>query len=65
MTGEGASYNVTGTITDPGTEDNTFTYTLNEGTLAGNYDITTVEGDLKSTLLNSNHSTASGIQSKE
>ena len=46
VTGEGASYNVTGTITDPGTADNTFTYTLNEGTLAGNYEITKAEGTL-------------------
>ena len=45
-TGEGATYNVTGTQTIVGTSDNTFTYTLNQGTLAGNYDITTVEGTL-------------------
>ena len=44
--GEGASYNVTGTRTEVGTSDNTFTYTLNEGTLAGNYNITKVEGTL-------------------
>ena len=46
---EGATYNVTGTITDVGTKNNTFTYTLNEGTLASNYDIEIHEGTLKVT----------------
>lgn len=44
--GEGATYNVTGTITNVGTEKNTFTYTLNEGTKASNYTITKTEGTL-------------------
>lgn len=44
--GEGATYNVTGTITNVGTTDNTFTYTLNEGTKATNYTITKTEGKL-------------------
>lgn len=51
--GEGANFNVTGTITDPGTVANTFSYTLYDGTVEGqpktdigNYDITTVEGTL-------------------
>ena len=44
--GEGATYNVTGTITNVGTTDNTFTYTLNEGTKATNYTITKTEGTL-------------------
>ncbi len=47
--GEGATYNVTGTITDKGETDNTFTYTLNDGTKADNYDIEVVEGTLKIT----------------
>lgn len=46
VTGEGATYNVTGTITSVGTTDNTFTYTLNEGTKADNYNITKTEGKL-------------------
>ncbi|MGI6121870.1 MAG: MBG domain-containing protein, partial [Saccharofermentanales bacterium] len=50
-TGEGASYNVTGSQTDVGTSNNTFTYTLDEGTLAANYDIKTVEGKLTVTAL--------------
>ncbi|MBP6161350.1 MAG: hypothetical protein KA485_00250, partial [Clostridia bacterium] len=50
-TGEGASYNVTGSQTDVGTSNNTFTYTLDEGTLADNYDIKTVEGKLTVTAL--------------
>lgn len=45
-TGEGATYNVTGTITNVGTTDNTFTYTLKDGTKATNYTITKKEGKL-------------------
>ena len=44
--GEGAAYNVTGTITNVGETDNTFTYTLNKGTKADNYEITKNEGKL-------------------
>lgn len=43
---EGATYNVTGTITNVGTTDNTFTYTLKDGTKATNYTITKKEGKL-------------------
>ncbi len=48
ITGEGATYNVTGSQTEVGGEEgnNTFTYTLNEGTKAGNYEIETVNGTL-------------------
>ena len=45
-TGEGATYDVTGTITDAGNTKNTFTYTLNTNTKADNYTITTTEGTL-------------------
>ena len=44
--GEGATYSYTGTQTDAGSSENTFTYALNEGTLASNYEITTVNGTL-------------------
>lgn len=44
--GEGATYNVTGTITNAGTVDNAFTYTLKDGTKASNYNITKKEGKL-------------------
>ncbi len=44
--GEGAAYDVTGSQTVKGSSDNAFTYELNEGTLAGNYDITVVPGTL-------------------
>ena len=47
--GEGATYDVTGTITNVGKVDNKFTYTLNEGTKAKNYEITTEEGTLEVT----------------
>lgn len=44
--GEGAEYKVTGTRKLPGETRNSFTYTLNEGTNADNYEITSVEGTL-------------------
>ena len=47
--GEDASYDVTGTITNVGKVDNEFTYTLSNGTLAGNYEIITIEGTLEVT----------------
>ena len=46
VTGEGAAYDVTGSQTDAGESANAFTYTLNEGTKADNYDISKVEGTL-------------------
>ena len=48
VTGEGATYNVTGTATNVSTEPakNTFEYTLNTGTNAANYNINKVEGTL-------------------
>ena len=45
-TNEGATYNVTGTQTQPGTSDNVFTYALNDGTKVGNYEISQVLGKL-------------------
>ena len=47
--GEGATYDVTGSRTDVGESDNTFTYTLNKGTKADNYTIEKTEGKLKVT----------------
>ena len=47
--GQGATYNVTGSQTDAGESKNTFSYTLNEGTNADNYNITKTEGTLKVT----------------
>lgn len=47
--GEGATYHVTGTQTEPNESSptsNTFTYELKEGTLQSNYNITKVEGTL-------------------
>ena len=43
---EGAAYAFTGSQTVVGTSENSFTYTLNEKTAAGNYAITTVNGTL-------------------
>ena len=44
--GEGASYDVTGSITNAGSVDNEFSYTLNKGTKAGNYNIKSETGTL-------------------
>ena len=44
--GEGAAYNVTGSQTNVGSSDNTFTYTLNPGTKAKNYTVETKPGKL-------------------
>ena len=52
VAGEGAVYAFTGSQTAVGTGENTFTYTLNEKTLAGNYEITTVNGTLTVTKAN-------------
>ena len=46
VAGEGATYDVTGTITNVGSCYNTFTYTLNSNTDANNYTITKIEGTL-------------------
>ena len=46
VTGEGATYDVTGSQTLAGESANAFTYALSDGTIADNYDITTVEGKL-------------------
>ena len=50
--GEGAEYAWTGTQTDVGMSENVFTYTLRDGTKAGNYDITTAFGTLEVTAAN-------------
>ena len=47
--GEGATFNVTGSQTDVGESANTFTYELNDGTRAENYNVTTNCGTLKVT----------------
>ncbi len=44
--GEGAAYNVTGSQTNAGSSDNTFTYTLNPDTKAKNYTVETETGKL-------------------
>jgi len=51
VAGEGATFIVTGTVTfvSEGEVDNTFTYTLNDNTKAGNYEITPVFGKLSIT----------------
>ena len=46
VNGEGATYDVTGSQLDPGESNNSFTYALNSGTKAGNYDISTTVGKL-------------------
>ncbi len=46
VSGEGAIWTVTGTITNVGSVENSFTYTLNEGTSKDNYNITQITGKL-------------------
>ena len=46
VTGEGATYTFTGSQTVVGSSANAFTYTLNEGTNAGNYEVAKTEGTL-------------------
>lgn len=47
--GQGASYNVTGSQTLKGSSENKFSYVLNEGTIASNYEIKTEPGTLSIT----------------
>jgi hypothetical protein len=47
VSGDGFTFKVTGTQTEAGSSENTFTYTPNAGTNADNYDITTEFGTLK------------------
>ena len=47
--GEGATYKVTGTITNVGEKPNAFTYKLKENTKEENYNISTKNGTLKVT----------------
>ncbi len=53
--GEGASYNVTGSQRAVGNSENTFTYTLNEGTNKDNYNITQTLGTLTVTSSNASY----------
>ena len=46
VSGEGATYTFTGSQTVVGSSANAFTYTLNEGTNAGNYEVAKTEGML-------------------
>ncbi len=49
VSGEGATYEVTGSQTNYGSSKNVFTYSLNTNTLASNYEISKEEGDLSIT----------------
>ena len=62
--GEGASYEVTGSQTEVGSSENEFSYTLNEGTKAGNYQITTAFGTLEVTKSGGLTVTATGYEGK-
>ena len=50
VTGEGLNYTVTGSQTEVGTSENTYTYAAKAGTTLTNYTITQEEGDLTVTL---------------
>ena len=49
VSGEGATFNVTGSQTVAGSSSNSFTYTLNSNTYSKNYNISVVTGTLKVT----------------
>ena len=51
VNGEGCTFDVTGTITNVGSEQNAFTYTLNDGTTATNYSVAIEFGTLEITPL--------------
>ena len=55
--GEGATYDVTGSQTHAGGSGNAFTYSLNDGTDAGNYEITASNGTLTVTKAGNSWST--------
>ncbi|MBR3648074.1 MAG: hypothetical protein IKN59_06780, partial [Paludibacteraceae bacterium] len=46
VNGEGATFDVTGSRTDVGSDLNAFTYTFNDGTDANNYEVAKVKGTL-------------------
>ena len=62
--GEGAVYDVTGSQTNAGSSDNTFTYKLNENTLAKNYEIECVLGTLTVKRKNVNPEIGTGMTVK-
>ncbi|MCQ2232520.1 MAG: InlB B-repeat-containing protein, partial [Paludibacteraceae bacterium] len=62
--GEGAAYDVTGSITEVGSADNLFTYRLRSNTLAENYDIRVEYGTLTVTLVESAIVITANSQSK-
>ena len=55
VTGEGATYTVTGSQTEVGNSENTFTYELMDNTKAENYEITTIPGKLTVTIRDNLH----------
>ena len=65
VSGEGAIYNITGTQTFFGSSENTFTYTLNSGTLAENYTINTTNGTLSISKRSISISVPSTLTSKQ
>ena len=57
---DGATYSDFATIMNKGTTDNTFRYTLTEGTEVGNYEITQNNGQLEITAADEAHITITG-----
>ena len=57
---EGAAFDVTGSQIVAGSSKNTFSYTLKAGMLAGDYDITKIEGELVVTKANVGGGTSGG-----
>lgn len=65
VTGEGATYDVTGSQTNYGSSKNAFTYSLNSNTLGSNYEISKEEGDLSITKVGEVIVTIKGHTSSE
>lgn len=64
VAGEGVDITYTGSQTIVGSSKNTFTYEFKDGTAEGNYDITTVYGDLEVTDSNKLTVSATGYDGK-
>lgn len=62
--GEGAEYSVTGTQTEIGQSDNSFSYDLNDNTKLTNYTITTANGKLTVTGIEVKYYTKNATQSE-
>ncbi len=64
VSGQGATHRVTGSQTEVGSSENSFTYVLTDGTLADNYEISVVPGKLTVTAAPARASTGKSASMK-